>query len=104
MKSQDIFANDMSCPRPESLKFGWLIQEPDSTYIVQQCIEPDIGYVIIIKWNWDSPVETASRDTQIIETARDKTHYFFITRLGHDKSRVLSVIIEQPIAVVRQAK
>src|ERR1043166_3068291 len=82
---------------------GWIAKRSREADVVDQCIEPDVGDVIFIEGDGNSPIEPVGRagDTEVFENiVLQEAENLFAPMIWSHERRIFLEVINQPRLVV----
>ena len=106
VEADDILTNNVHLSWPETLSHGsslWtIITVANSGVVVKKSIKPDVGYVRLIKRNWNTPVKTGTGYRNILEARLNKAANLIGAEVWLNEIWVLSIELKQFILECRE--
>jgi hypothetical protein len=106
METKNILTDNMNVGRPVLLELLALLLVGLIGIIAKGCnivgkrIKPNVGYVLGIELNGNTPSEACSRNTKILKTGLDKVVYHLVfTRYRSDKIFVAVVVFNKAVCI-----
>ena len=99
VEADDVLADNVHLSWPETLSHSsslWaIIAIANSSVVVEKSVKPDVGYVRLIKRNWNAPVKAGTRYRNILEARLNKAAYLVCTEVWLNEIWVLSIELKQ---------
>ena len=99
VEADNVFTNNVHLSWPETLSHSsslWtIITVANSGVIVEKSIKPDIGYVRLIKRNWNAPIKAGTGYRNILEARLNKATDLVCTEIRLNKIWMLSIQLKQ---------
>ena len=106
VEANDVLADNVHLSWPETLSHSsslWtVITVANSGVVVKKSIKPDVGYVRLIKRNWNTPVKAGAGYRNILEARLNKTADLVCTEIWLNEIWVLSIELKQFILECRE--
>ena len=99
MKADNIFPYQMHICRPKFVVETTVPTCLKCRIIVDQSIKPNINDMLIIKRNWNTPIECCPGNTKVIEALFDEIDHFIAAAFRSDKIRILFNKFEPTISI-----
>ena len=98
VEADDVLAHDVELRRPAIGQLGTRLVGVDTVtdgrHIVEQCIEPHVGHVTLVKRDLNAPVKARAAHGKVVEAAFDKATHLVHAERGLDKVGVLVIKLE----------
>ena len=106
VEADDVLADNVHLSWPETFSHGsslWtVIAIANSGVVVKKSIKPDVGYVRLIKRNWNAPIKASTGYRNILEARLNKTADLIGAEIWLNEIWVLSIELKQFILECRE--
>ena len=94
----------MIVDRPPVLEALLVLSVAHCGQVVGQRVEPDVRDVLGVPRDRDAPVERGARDREVPQTALDETEHLVAAEVGHNRTGVCRVPVQEALFEGRQAE
>src|SRR5580693_372232 len=102
MKASDLFTDQLRLCGPPRFETPVVVTPTDRRDVVEQCVQPDVYHAAAVDGN--APIETGSRDRQIVEALVENRHHFVIDAARLNPLWVRKEMFPQPIPIGGEPK